>query len=254
MMHLSNWIRLLLFAGIGCLMPAKGAGAEDLTSAFEAANKLYEIGNYESAARAYDAIVSEGNYSPALYFNLGNAWFRAGEAGRAIAAYRQAERLAPRDPDIQANLKFVLSKVTGKHPEEIHPSRRLFAEFTLNEWTGLAAGALWLWMILLALREWRPQWKSSLKNYIMFCGLLTVALTALVFIAKSRLEGTSAVVIVPEAVVRYGPLEESKSAFTLNDGIELNVIDHKDGWLRVADAESRTGWVKADQVITWERL
>lgn len=250
----TDWIRALLLAALACLAPGMGLAAEELTSAFEAANKLYETGNYESAAQAYDAIIAEGNYSPALFFNLGNAWFRAGQPGRAIAAYRQAERLAPRDPDIQANLRFVLSKVTGNRPEEINPARRRFAGFTLNEWTWLAMIALWVWMILLALREFRPQWKPSLKNYTMFSGLLTAALIALAWIAKSKLDGASAVVIVSEAVVRYGPLEESQSAFTLNDGIELDVIDRKDGWLRVADPEARTGWIQEDHVIVWERL
>ena len=63
----------------------------------------------------------------------------------------------------------------------------------------------------------------------------------------------AAVVVVPEAVVRYGPLEESQSAFTLPDGFEVTVIDEKDGWLRVVDPGSRTGWLKKSQVVRWER-
>ena len=44
--------------------------------------------------------------SPALLFNYGNAEFKAGHLGKAIAAYRRAELLAPRDAEIRANLAF----------------------------------------------------------------------------------------------------------------------------------------------------
>jgi len=33
--------------------------------------------------------------------------------GRAIAAYRQAERMTPRDPDARANLQFARNQVQG---------------------------------------------------------------------------------------------------------------------------------------------
>ena len=51
-------------------------------------------------------LIQAGSISTPIYFNLGNAWFKAGEAGRAILAFRQAEKLSPRDPDVRANLQF----------------------------------------------------------------------------------------------------------------------------------------------------
>src|SRR5580765_1961801 len=74
--------------------------AENLATAFDQANRLYEQGKYAMAATAYEKLLQSEPASPALYFNLGNAWFKAGQSGRAIAAYRQAEMLAPRDPNL----------------------------------------------------------------------------------------------------------------------------------------------------------
>ena len=54
---------------------------------------------------------------------------------------------------------------------------------------------------------------------------------------------------MPEAVVRFGPLEESQSAYTLRDGSELDVLDEKDGWLQVLDDTRRAGWVRKEQVL-----
>ncbi|HEU0039111.1 MAG TPA: tetratricopeptide repeat protein, partial [Verrucomicrobiae bacterium] len=76
--------------------------AVDISSAFDAANRLYEQSKFAEAASAYEKLVQNGAVSPALCFNLGNAFFKASQVGRAIAAYRQAERLTPRDPDVRA--------------------------------------------------------------------------------------------------------------------------------------------------------
>ena len=87
--------------------------AQNTAALFDEANKLYEQAKYQEAATAYEKLLQSDPASAALYFNLGNAWFKAGQSGRAIAAYRQAERLAPRDPDLRFNLNFVRKKVSG---------------------------------------------------------------------------------------------------------------------------------------------
>ena len=51
-------------------------------------------------------MVRAGAASPAVYFNLGNAFFKQGQIGRAIAAYHSAQTVDPRDPDVRANLGF----------------------------------------------------------------------------------------------------------------------------------------------------
>ena len=60
---------------------------------------------------------------------------------------------------------------------------------------------------------------------------------------------STAIVIAREATVRAGPLEESQSAFTANDGAELRVLDRKDDWLQVTDGTSRIGWLRREQAL-----
>src|SRR5262245_10878323 len=80
--------------------------AESPAAAFEQANRLYEQGKFAEAAAAYEQLIHSGHRSAALFYNLGNAWFKAGQQGRAIAAYRQAEKWNPRDPNLNFNLQF----------------------------------------------------------------------------------------------------------------------------------------------------
>ncbi len=59
----------------------------------------------------------------------------------------------------------------------------------------------------------------------------------------------TAVVIAPEAKVRYGPFTESPLAFTVHDGAELRVLDQKDDWLQVTVGPRRIGWLRREQAL-----
>jgi tetratricopeptide (TPR) repeat protein len=224
--------------------------ATDLAGGFETANKLYEEGKYSDAAAAYDKLIAGGDVSDALYFNRGNALFKMGQTGRAIASYRQAQRLAPRDAVVRANLQFARSRARGG---SAYPTSRWTAwleMLSLNEWTLLTALALWLFFILLALGQWRQTLQPRLRNYLISAGALVLLLGGCLAIRVNHdILVTSAIVVVGEADVRNGPLDESQSIFKVRDGVELDVIDKKDGWLQVVDSSERTGWLRQDQVM-----
>ena len=128
------WICLLSLISLPVL-------AQSVTATFDNANKLYEQGKFAEAAALYEKLLQSGHVADALYFNMGNAFFKGGQIGRAIAAYVQAQRIAPRDPDVRANLQFARNQVQGPTflPERFS---RWLGKLTLNEWTWLAAGTV----------------------------------------------------------------------------------------------------------------
>jgi hypothetical protein len=239
-------------------LSAPSLWAEDRNAAFDTANKLFEQGRYPESAAAYEQLLQSGQRSATLYFNLGNAWFKAGQLGRAIAAWRSGERLAPRDPSLRFNLQFARQKVSGSEPAAGPAWQRALTGLTLNEWTVITAVAIWLWFLLLALREIRPGLRNGLKGYTLTAGLGALALVGCVVAAANLyLHTTAAVVVVPEAIARSGPLEEAKVLHRFRDGLELSVLDRKEltignqkqTWLQVSDGASRTGWLRSDQVM-----
>ena len=242
----SRIILLLLLCCCGSDLSRAG----DVPSAFEQANKLYEQGKFSEAAAAYEKLIASERVSPALYFNFGNALFKSGRIGRAILNYRLAEQLAPRDPDIRANLRFARNQVSGGDARSPTWWRRWIGHLRLNEWTVLAAVAVWLWFGLLALAQWRPALKKSLVGYTTTVGVAAALLSVcLAGAAYDRFEVRSAVVVASEAVVRYGPLDESHRYYTVRDGAELPILDAKGDWLEVIDRFGRTGWLRREQVL-----
>ena len=247
MLRLRN-LALLLPALVACFFTTAQAG--DASRPFDAANKLYEERKYSDAAVAYQALLSSGAASPAVYFNLGNAQFKAGEIGHAIVAYLRTAQLTPRDPDVKANLQFARNQVQGP---TLRPTRlqRGFGMLSLNEWTGLAAGAWWLVFLLLAAVQLRPTLRTSLRLVTLLVAGATLVL-GICLVAALQLNPARdlAVVTARDVIIRNGPLDESQSSFTANDGAELRVLDRKDDWLQVTDGTRRVGWLKRSEVAT----
>jgi tetratricopeptide (TPR) repeat protein len=256
--------RLLRFKALGTFAPARWvslvmlvsaglAPAQNLTSGFDAANKLYEQGRFAEAASAYEKLLQSGLVPETVYYNLGNAFFKSGEMGRAIVAYRQAEQLSPRDPDLRANLSFARNQVQGPTVSSTW-LRRGLGKLSLNEWTGLAAGAVWLCFLLLTLQQWQPGVKRALRSYVLFTAGAAVVLCACLGLVLNGRSSRAAIVITREAVVRQGPLDESQTAFVVHDGAELQVLDQKDEWLQVSSEPRRSGWLRRDQVTLTPRM
>jgi tetratricopeptide (TPR) repeat protein len=235
---------------VAILLGLLARAAEPPDTTFDAANRLFEQGKYLEAVAAFETILRSGRTSGALYYNLGNTYFRLGEVGRAIVAYRLAARIAPRDPDVAANLAFARAAVPGTAPPRQSWLARFTGRLTLDEWTIMTGVSLWLWMGILIWRQRITGVGPAGRRLAIGAAGLTVLLAGLLFAAWVQTDGyRSVAVIVDDAVLRHGPLEESPSLQTLHDGQELRALDEKDGWLLVTGAARGQGWIKRDQVL-----
>jgi tetratricopeptide (TPR) repeat protein len=222
--------------------------AADATADFSAANKLYAEGKFADAAAAYEKILQAGGQSTALLFNAGNAEFKAGHLGRAIAAYRQASQLAPRDAELRANLAFVRNQVQGVTRRESSWQGWLNS-LTPNEGTTLAAVFFWLTFGLFAARQIRPALAPKLRGLTRTAVAVTIFSGAVLALqAANHFTQSAAMVTVAEATARSGPFDDAQSAFTAHDGAEFSVLDRHDDWIQVADGSGKTGWLNRKQV------
>ena len=74
------------------------AGSAD--SLFQKANTAYQNNNFVLAIELYEKITAEGLQSTALEYNLGNAYFRNDNLGKAILHYERALLQSADDEDI----------------------------------------------------------------------------------------------------------------------------------------------------------
>jgi tetratricopeptide (TPR) repeat protein len=222
--------------------------ATDIAADFSAANKFYAEGKFADAANAYEKILTSDATSPNLLLNYGNAEFKSGNLGKAIAAFHRAELLAPRDSEIRANLAFVRNQVQGVTVRESFWQNWL-GKLSLNEWTVFATIAFWLTFVLLGAKQLRPLLAPRLKSAIWIFAALTIfSGTILGVQAANHFSKQTAVVISAQATGRSGPFDDAQSAFTARDGAEFSVLDQRDGWVQVANGAGKIGWLPAKQV------
>jgi tetratricopeptide (TPR) repeat protein len=240
-----------LTAGVWFLLlmaTSRWALAADPATQFDAANRLYEQGKYPQAIEAYRELLLQHQASLAVYYNLGNAYFKNGQTGEAIVTYRLAQRLAPRDPDVLANLRFARERVEGGAGPR-NAWQRLLSVLTLNELTLWTAGTVWCWFVILAAGQFRREWRRSLQPLRLLAGVVVaISVLWLGAVLQNNLGAPSAVVIAKDAAVRHGPFIESQTAYTLHDGAEVVVLDRKDAWLQVRDRRHTVGWLQKTDV------
>jgi len=233
-----------IFPFLFALFFAGNIFAADVATDFSTANKLYAEGKFADAANAYGKILASGVTSPNLFFNYGNVEFKSGNLGEAIAAFRRAELLAPRDSEIRANLAFVRNQVQGATVRESFWQNWL-GNLSLNEWTVFAAIAFWLTFLVLAAKQIRPALATKLKSATWVFAALTIFSGAILGVqAANHFTRQTAVVASAQATARSGPFDDAQTAFTIRDGAELSVLDRRDDWVQVADGSGKTGWLQ----------
>jgi tetratricopeptide (TPR) repeat protein len=220
-------------------------------SHFDQANRLYEQGKYDEAASLYESMLKAGRYSGGVLFNLGNSYFKMGDLGRAIYNYRRAAALAPRDPDIQANLRFARDHVSASASVQSKIWDRAVDYFTLNELSTAAAILLWAWLLILSVALLKPEWQPSLRTYSRLAGILFIITASVLAVGAVETKEKTAIVVVKQGLVHLGPLKESQAAFNVPDGTELRIEARRDDWLQVTDRSNRSGWIDTPQVAVF---
>ena len=243
--------------------PSEASASEPFDlDAFTAANLLYEEGSYQEAAMSYEHLMGLGYDDPALYYNLANAYYRAGDFGRAVINYLRAERLAPFDADIRANLELARSQREDKgYSSEPIPALAQIAEVVPWVSTDQAViSALAHWLALGAIvyayfRIRRGRWAMWLARagVIVALGvLISVTLAVGGYVQRSHWEQV-AVVTSESTDVRAGPGNQYPGQFSIGAGNETNLIYTRGGWHKIGIPRTGIeGWIPAhDAEIVW---
>ncbi len=209
------------------------------------AEELYRQGRFAQALTLYEQEAKDYPKNPFLYYNIGNAYFKMGSTGLAVANYYRAYRLLPRDKDIRHNLAYALatcgeSLVPSGVPVSVYNA---FFYLSFQELKGLTCGLFWL--TCLAVWLWLLRRKGRTTALVL--GIL-FALSACWLYARYTLENRSlAVVAVPVAQIRSGPGTNFPVNASVTQGHLLTVLDKKDSWYEVVvNTESLKGWVEND--------
>jgi hypothetical protein len=179
-------------------------------------------------------------YSAAGLYNLGNAYARDGKPGMAVLNYERAALLAPGDPDIEANLRYVrdAAKVPAVAPTWFERTFTSVSPTTLY-WTGLLGILLAGSCLIAGLTSSRRAWlaRGGIAAGIALTGL-TVC-NALVLWPRLH-EG---VVLTAATEARVSPVPMGDPLFTLPEAETVTITAAHEGFLLIRTRTGKIGWV-----------
>jgi tetratricopeptide (TPR) repeat protein len=232
------FLALLLFAGLPRL-----AGAATL----EEANAFFNAGEFSKAAAGYESLIETSGPTASRLFNLGNARLRNGEHGPAILAYERAALLAPRDPDIFANLKLARKAATSH--EEL-PTRSWWESvlhgLSLHEWSWLtltSAGLMVLAVLAWGLAGFSRPWLKRSAVTALICGILAGLLGGFALWFRKG-ETKLGIITAAQPALRLSPFPDAAPAGSPRTGVKVILGDHSNGWVYVTVPGSNlSGWL-----------
>lgn len=228
------------------------ANISDPTGVFNEANAYYEREAYDSALTTYTQLL-DSYESAALYYNLGNTYYKLDSVGKAILFLERARRLSPNNADINHNLKRanqkVLDEMTTTNASRIS---QWWAEFTSgNYWTGLSISLQVLGFGLLT--GFVVLKSRKVKQWLFYSGLTSVGLGFLSLwfasAGNALVEATDeAIVLQYEVEVQTSPLESGTVSFLLHEGTKVEITAEKEGWVEITIPGGATGWLRSSSI------
>ncbi len=237
----------LLFPGAVC---GDGTGA----SIYNEANALYGQGEFRKAAGRYEEIVSRGVRNGYVFFNLGNAWFKAGETGQAILAYERALRLMPDDEDVLANLRFVNALKVDRSPDgNVNLATRILSSVDrlLSADVLAVSGSVCLFLAAFAgvIRLLAPSRRSLWIGLLVLAGMgLCGSVALLTNRIYSENAASEAIVLADEVRGRSGPGDDYLLVFTIHEGTKVTIERVEERWYLVRLPNGIGGWLPGNSL------
>lgn len=223
---------------------------QDAQDRFEQAS---EPRHFLQAAATYQEILDAGVVSGAVSYNQGNTFMRAGERGRAIACYRQAKRHRPRDPYLDANLRYALGETRAARSTPIIEYLLFWSEWISyhGKFQLSLACAMLTFAVSVASLYVRPQLLKRVATIVLCVTVAAMISAAYDWYRFSHLK--HGVVISDEVVARKGDSESYQPAFTkpLDEGTEFLLLDQRGGWTQLRVDGTQDGWVPSKNVVVY---
>ena len=235
----------LLFSAALCLTTSVFGAPLEAEATFTKANADYAAGKFPEAIKGYESLVQGRQWNPALFYDLGNAYYRRGDLGHAILNYERALALDPNQPEARANLHLVRDQARALELPQSWAEAHL--EFlTRDQYAWLTMIALWGAIAILAALYFAPRrpvvW--------IFASVLLGAVSAGAAFAAYEFETGSAgrnlaIVTQKNIQARLATAESAGTVLVLPAGSQIKILSTRGDWSYAVLPNDLQGWIPA---------
>jgi len=213
-------------------------------SEFAKANQKYAQAHFKEAIADYEALVRAGQWNANLFYDLGNAYFRTRDFGRAILNYERALALDQRHPEATANLQIARDESRAL---ELQPTRleRYLQFANVNQYSIAAAVALWLGMFGIAALTFAWRRSAALISLSILCLLVCAMTVWAIHTLDNGSKGRAlAIVTGTDVQARLATADTANSVLALPAGSEIKILNTRGDWMYAALPNDLRGWIQ----------
>lgn len=235
-------------------IPVTSAAKTEISK--KAGDDAYSKGKFSEAVGIYEDVIKENGATKQLYYNLGNAYFREHNIGKAILNYERALKLDPLDEDAKANLEYANSLIKDEVVEE----PELFFVTWWHAFVGImgidawaVAAVVFFVLALIGVAMYfvnrnRVVRRVGITASVLFLFFVIVANLAAVTM-YSRVNDDGKAIVLKEEVSLMNAPGASKVLMKVHEGRKVTITDDSvDKWIEVELEDGTVGWVKSDDI------
>ncbi|MEJ1221333.1 tetratricopeptide repeat protein [Sediminicola sp. 1XM1-17] len=223
---------------------------------FDQATQAYNEGKYNQAIENYKKIIENGEHSAAVYFNLGNTYYKLNKIAPSIYYYEKSLLLDPSDQEVKNNLGFARNMTL----DAIEQMPETGVGRILSNITGFMSYDQWaytaiIFMLLFVLGYLGYYFLTySSQKRIAFIGSIISLVVSLLAVLIAYTEYANykseqpAIVFENEVVVKSEPNSRSQETFRIHEGTKVFVLDTLSDWNKIRLADGKTGWLPSQDI------
>ncbi|MDR0681993.1 MAG: tetratricopeptide repeat protein [Dysgonamonadaceae bacterium] len=222
----------------------------------EQANEAYSAGDFQKAAELYQSAINEKGESSAVYYNLGNTYYRLNQIASALLNYERALLLDPGNKDIRFNLEIAKLKTVDK----IEPVGEFFLtewfdairnKASTNQWSTIAIVCFIVFIVCLFLFFFSRKTGLKKTGFYAGIGLLALCIVTNVFAygqKKKLTHRNTAIIFSPTTTIKSTPDRSGTDLFILHEGTKVKITNKLGEWHEIETVDGNVGWIKNDEI------
>ncbi|MDR2384075.1 MAG: tetratricopeptide repeat protein [Tannerella sp.] len=249
--HLHTFARITIFFFFALSIKINAQETE-----LKEAEKTYSEGQYDKAAEIYESLLKNYGNSGELFYNLGNAYYKAGKIAPAVLNYERALLIKPGDDDARFNLG--MAKLMTVDKIELKNEFFLTTWFRgvqnmigVDSWATVGIFCFVVFIVCLMLFFFSKRMKLRKTGFYLGILLFIMVILANVFAynrKKELINRRGAIVFTPTVTVKSSPDNSGTDLFVIHEGTKVFIKNAVGEWNEIILEDGNVGWIRKKDI------